>query len=364
MEKVTGIPVKRAYRSRIMEVDFQHLEFGKYVSDHMLVCDYKDGEWQSPMIVPYANLSLSPAALGLHYGQTVFEGMKAFRMSDGRVNIFRINKHYDRFVRSLDRMCMAAPPRELFTEGLMQLISLDKGWVPKQGNNSLYIRPFIFATEARFGVKVSDEYRFVIITGPVPELYTKPIKVKVETNYVRAARGGTGFAKCGGNYGGSYYPTQQARKEGYDQVLWTDAKENRFIEESGMMNAMFVINDELVTPPVSDSILDGITRDSLLTIARHMGYQVVERRISVDELEQAFASHTITEAFGAGTAAVVAPIGTIGINGKNHLLPEYGPSSLLNRIKLHLHDLRVGNIDDRHEWNTIIGEAHVKALTA
>ena len=354
MEILSEIPVKRSYRSRIMEVDFKHLEFGKYVSDHMLVCDYKNGEWQQPAIVPYANLSLSPAALGLHYGQTVFEGMKAFRMQDGRINIFRLNRHYERFVRSLDRMCMAAPPEELFREGLLQLVSLDKGWVPKQTGSSLYIRPFVFATEARFGVKVSDEYRFLIITGPVPELYTQPIKVKVETRYVRAAKGGTGFAKCGGNYGGAYYPTQQARKEGYDQVLWTDAMENRFIEESGMMNVMFVIGGELVTPPISDSILDGITRDSLLTIAKQMGYTISERRILVDELKSGFANGSLTEAFGAGTAAVVAPIGTIGIEGENHNLPVYSPESLLYRIKARLQDIRLGLAEDSYGWNTVI----------
>ena len=354
METLTGIPVKRIYRSRMMEVDFSNLEFGKYVSDHMLVCDYRDGQWQSPAIVPYANLSLSPAALGLHYGQTVFEGMKAFRMHDGRINIFRVDRHYERFVRSLDRMCMAVPSKELFTEGLQQLVSLDKGWVPKQPGSSLYIRPFVFASEARFGVKVSEEYRFVIITGPVPELYAHPIKVKVETRYVRAAKGGTGFAKCGGNYGGAYYPTQEARKEGYDQVLWTDAIERKFIEESGMMNVMFVINDELVTPPLSDSILDGITRDSLLTIARDLGYRVVERPVAVEELKQAFHNETLKEAFGAGTAAVVAPIGTIGIDAVDHQLPAYHPDSLLYRIKTRLQDIRVGMAADRYGWNTVV----------
>lgn len=354
MEITTNIPVKRTAHSRIHEVDFEQLEFGKYVSDHMLVCDYAAGEWKTPQIVPYANLSLSPSSLALHYGQTVFEGMKAFRMSDGRINIFRMDKHYDRFVRSLERMCMAVPPREIFNEGLSQLVELDKAWVPKKAGHALYLRPFIYASEARFGVKVSDEYRFVIFTGPVPSLYTEPIKVKVETNYIRAAKGGTGFAKCGGNYGGAYYPTQLARKEGYDQVLWTDAKENKYIEESGMMNVMFVINDTLVTAPLSDSILDGVTRDSLLTLANDLGYKTAERPIAVAELESAFASGTISEAFGAGTAAVVAPIQVIHINGADHRLPAYHPGNLMFVLKNKLEYIRLGMEPDVHSWNFVV----------
>jgi len=301
MEIIADIPVRKTNHSRIIEVDFNQLEFGKYIADHMLVCDYAGGEWKQPQIVPYANLSLSPSALALHYGQTVFEGMKAFRMHDGRINIFRMEKHYDRFVKSLQIMCMAVPPKDIFMDGLMKRISLVEALFPTKQGHALYLRPFVFASEARFGVKVSDEYRFIIFTGPVPALYADPIKVKVETNYIRAARGGTGFAKCGGNYGASFLPTQNARLAGYDQVLWTDAKENKFIEESGMMNVMFVINNTLVTAPLSDSILDGVTRDSLLTLANDLGYKTEERAIAITELEQALNSGTITEAFGAGT---------------------------------------------------------------
>ncbi len=354
MEMITGIPVRKINHSRISEVDFNNLEFGKYIADHMLVCDYAHGEWKEPQIVPYANLSLSPSALALHYGQTVFEGMKAFRTHDGRINIFRMDKHYDRFVKSLERMCMAVPSKEIFVEGLTQLIGLDRAWVPSKTGHALYLRPFIFASEARFGVKVSEEYRFIIFTGPVPSLYADPIKVKVETHYVRAARGGTGFAKCGGNYGASFLPTQKARQEGYDQVLWTDAKENKFIEESGMMNVMFVIKDTLVTAPLSDSILDGVTRDSLLTLAKDLGYKIEERPIAVAELAQAFKSGTITEAFGAGTAAVVAPIKIININGVDFNLPDYNNSNLLYTLKDKLEKIRLGIDADVHGWNYII----------
>ncbi|MFI5128335.1 MAG: branched-chain amino acid aminotransferase [Chitinophagales bacterium] len=349
-----NIPVRRVAHSKIHEVDFDNLEFGKYVSDHMLLCDYASGQWQPPQIVPFANLSLNPSTLALHYGQTVFEGMKAFRMDDGRINIFRIDRHYDRFVKSLERMCMAVPPKEIFTEGLIALSDLDRAWVPRQAGASLYLRPFVYASEARFGVKVSDQYRFIIFTGPVAEAYTRPIKVKVETEFIRAARGGTGFAKCGGNYGGAFYPLQLARKQGYDQVLWTDARENRFIEESGMMNAMFVIDNTLVTPPLSDSILDGITRDSLLTLAGDLEYKIEERPVSVDELEQAFRNKTITEAFGAGTAAVVAPIQTIHINSIDYNLPEYSHENLLYKIKHKLERIRSGKDEDVYGWNYVL----------
>jgi len=354
MELIAEMPVRKTSHSRIHEVDFKHLEFGKYVSDHMLLCDFADGKWKTPHIVPYANLSLSPTTLALHYGQTVFEGMKAFRMHDGRINIFRMEKHYERFVRSLERMCMAVVPKEIFTEGLMQLIRLDKAWVPSDPGTSLYIRPFVFASEARFGVKVSEEYRFIIFTGPVPSLYTDPIKVKVETHYVRAGKGGTGFAKCGGNYGGAFLPTQQARMEGYDQVLWTDGKENKFIEESGMMNVMFVIGDTLVTPPLSDSILDGVTRDSLLALCKVLGYKTDERPVSTIELEKAFRDGTIKAAFGAGTAAIVAPIKTIHLNGLDFQLPQYSRENLLYKLKQKLEAIRTGIDVDVYGWNVVI----------
>lgn len=354
MELIEDITVKKTTHSKIDEVDFNKLEFGKHISDHMLLCDYADGEWGQPMIVPLANLSMHPATLALHYGQTVFEGMKAFRMTDGRLNVFRMNKHYERFARSLDRMCMATPPKEVFAEGLMKLVETDKAWVPRQPGTALYLRPFVYASEAKFGVKISEQYRFIIFTGPVGDLFARPIKVKVETNYVRATRGGTGFAKCGGNYGAAFYPTKLAREEGYDQVLWTDARDNQYIEESGAMNVMFVIDQTLVTPPLSDSILDGVTRDSLLTIAGDMGYKTEERPISIAELEKGFREGRITEVFGAGTAAVVAPIQVVGINGIDHTLPAYTKDSLQNRIKDKLERIRTGAEEDVYGWNCVI----------
>jgi len=354
MELMTEIKIRETSRSRIHEVDFAHLEFGKFISDHMLVCDYYDDGWHEPQIVPFANLSLSPATLAFHYGQTVFEGMKAFHMQDGHINIFRMDKHYERFVRSLERMCMAVPPKEIFVEGLKQLVNLDKNWIPGQDDCALYIRPLVIATEKFLGVKVSNEYRFIVFSSPVPSVYSKPIKLKVETEYIRAARGGTGFTKCGGNYGGAFYPTHLARQQGYDQVLWTDAAQNKFIEESGMMNIMFVIGDTLITPPLSDTILDGITRSSLLTLAHDLGIKTEDRPISVDELESSFLNNTIAEAFGVGTAAVIAPVETININETDYHLPGYSHENVSDKLKQKLERIRTGREDDIHNWNCII----------
>lgn len=354
METVLDIPVRLTRHPLRQIIDHRDLEFGKFTADHMLVCDYADGQWAGPQILPFANLSLNPATLALHYGQTVFEGMKAFRMQDGRINIFRIGRHYQRFVRSLERLCMAVPPEEMFREGLLKLVETDQHWVPDGDGASLYIRPFVYASEARFGVKISDQYRFVIFTGPVPGLYARPIRVKVETLYSRAAKGGTGAAKCGGNYGAAFYPTQLARQEGFDQVIWTDSTEHSYIEESGMMNLMFVIGQKLVTPPLSDSILDGVTRDSLLTLAKDLGYETEERPVSVQELQSAFSHKTITEAFGAGTAAVVAPIDSIQISGLHYYLPDYSGESLMDKLKEQLNGIRYGSLPDPYGWNTVI----------
>jgi len=354
MELTEEIIVRRTTQSRLQDVDFDKLGFGNYISDHMLISNFSNGHWDTPQVIPFGNLSLSPTTLALHYGQAVFEGMKAFKLEDGRVNLFRIHKHYERFMKSINRMCMAPVPEEIFIEGLRKLVEVDNNWIPTATGSSLYIRPLMFASEAKFGVKVSDEYCFLAFTGPVSAAFAQPIRVKVETNYIRAARGGTGFAKCAGNYGGAFLPTQKAKEAGFDQVLWTDAKENKFIEESGMMNAMFVIDGVLVTPPLSDSILDGITRDSLLTLASDLGVVFEERPVGVAELENAFRQNTISEAFGAGTAAVVAPIATIHINGVDHHLPTYGPDAVMYKLKNKLEAVRTGKDEDKHGWNFLV----------
>jgi branched-chain amino acid aminotransferase len=280
--------------------------------------------------------------------------MKAFRMKDGQINIFRPFKHHERFNISLTRMCMPPVPEELFIHAIEKFAELDQAWVPSSTGASLYIRPFMFASEARFGVKVSEEYKFIIVAGPVGPYYAKPLRLKVEREFARAAKGGTGYAKCGGNYGGAFYPTQLAKEQGYDQVIWTDAAEHKYIEESGTMNVMFVINKTIVTPALSSSILDGVTRDSILTLATDMGYAVAERPVSVSEIKIALEDGTMREAFGAGTAAVVATIQTINIDGEDFDLPAWDESSFMMKVKNKLSNIRYGTEADLHEWNYMI----------
>jgi len=333
--------------------DTKSVPFGKIPTEHMFLAEYKDGKWSNAQVTPFHDLVLSPMALCLHYGQTVFEGMKAFAMADGRINVFRIDKHYDRFTKSLERMCMPVVPKDLFVKAIHQLISLDADWVPRDEDGSLYIRPFMIASEDRIGVKVSDEYLFMIVCSPAFQYYAQPLKVKVETQYVRAADGGTGAAKCGGNYGGAFYPTSLARAEGFDQVLWTDAKSHEYIEESGTMNAMFVIDNVVITPALSGSILDGVTRDSLVTLAKEKGIKVETRQISYKELVAAFDAGKRVEAFGAGTAAVIAPIATISVNGKEYSC-YCGEDAIMYKLRDHLYEVRKGLVPDTHNWNYII----------
>jgi branched-chain amino acid aminotransferase len=348
------IHVERVAKSRLSSIDFNNLGFGAHISDHMLMIDYKDGQWQEPKIVPFGNLELSPAMLALHYGQSVFEGMKAFKNDQGTITIFRPERHHKRLLKSLDRMCMPAIGEELFLQSLSALIEVDADWIPTTEGASLYLRPFVFASEAKLGVKVAEEYKFIILTSPVGPYFSKPIRVKVEEEFVRAAEGGTGFAKCAGNYGGAFYPTMLAQKQGFDQVLWTDAKDHKYIDESGAMNVMFVLNGKLVTPKLSTSLLDGVTRDSILTLASTLGVEKEERRVSVAEIEEAFKNKTITEAFGVGTAAVVSQIATIHIHGTDYNLPPIDASSFQLRVKKKLNDIRKGIETDVHNWNYLV----------
>jgi len=333
--------------------DTKSFPFGKIPTEHMFMAEYKNGEWHNAQVAPFHDLTLSPLALCFHYGQTVFEGMKAFAMADGRINVFRIEKHYERFTKSLYRMCMPHVPKKLFADAIRQLVKIDADWVPRDNDGALYIRPFMIASEARIGIKASDEYLFMIVCSPASLYYSKPLKVKVETTYVRAAEGGTGITKCGGNYGGALFPTHLAQQAGYDQVLWTDAHRHEFIEESGTMNAMFFIDGVLVTPELSGTILDGVTRNSILTLARAKGMKVEERQISYHELVEAFESGKRVEAFGAGTAAVVAPIEVIGIGHKEYKC-YIEPDAMMYQLQKELHDIRKGIIPDINQWNDII----------
>lgn len=347
------ISIKTVSESGLSKVDFDKLEFGKIPTDHMFMANYKNGQWINSSLLPFQPFSLSPFALGLHYGQTVFEGMKAFSMQDGSVSIFRLNQHHKRFNRSLERMCMPPVPEELFFESLKSFVKLEKAWVPKANGSSLYIRPFMFASEAKLGVKISEEYVYSIVASPVQSYYSDPLKVKVEDRFARAVEGGTGYAKCGGNYGGAFYPTMLAKQRGFDQVLWTDGRQHKYIEESGTMNVMFVIDGTLVTPELTTSVLDGVTRNSMLKLATDMNIPIETRRISVDELETHLLEERLSEAFGAGTAAVVTPIKEITIRDQSYSVPVK-EEAIMFRLKQRLADIRAGKDRDIFNWNTVI----------
>jgi branched-chain amino acid aminotransferase len=337
-------------KSRIDEVDFNQLTFGRSFADHMLIAEYADGAWQSMTIQPYGPLSYQPAMMSIHYGQSIFEGMKGYRSSEGDVLVFRPQENFKRFNKSAVRMCMPEVPEEIFLGGLKKLLEIDNAWVPEKEGCSLYIRPFMFATDEYVGVSPSTTYKFIIFNCPVGSYYSKPLKVRVETEYIRAAKGGVGFAKNAGNYGGSLFPTQKAMQAGYDQIIWTDAATHQYVEEAGTMNLMFMVGGSLVTAPTGDTILDGVTRKSVIQIAKDWGIDVQERQLSVKELVNGILDGSVTEAFGAGTAAVIAPIQTIGFDGVDYQLPDKKESDFSSKVFTEINQIRLGKIKDTRGW--------------
>ncbi|MFN3315173.1 MAG: branched-chain amino acid aminotransferase [Raineya sp.] len=283
-------------------------------------------------------------------GQTVFEGLKAYLSSTGEALVFRPEDNYERMVKSAERMCMPAIPKEIFMEGLKQLLHIDKAWIPKVAGGSLYIRPFMFASEAFLGVRPSNEYKFIIFTCPVGSYYSEPVNLKIETHYSRVAQGGVGAAKTAGNYAASLYPAVQGQKQGYHQLLWTNTETHEFIEEVGTMNIMFRIGKSIITPALGDTILRGITRDSVLTLAREWGYDVQERKVRVAEIVEALQNNLVDEAFGLGTAAVVAHVKNIHHKGVDYALPPIESREFSNRVLDTFTKLRYGQIEDTHQW--------------
>jgi branched-chain amino acid aminotransferase len=346
-----NIKITRVEESRINTVDFNNLPFGKFFSDHMFEMDFADGKWQTPTIVPFANLSLHPATSAIHYGQSIFEGLKAQKGDNGEVLVFRPDMNAKRFNESAVRMSMAPLPEEVFLEGLKTLLDLDRDWVSAKEGQSLYIRPFMFATDDYVGIRPSEKYKFLIITSPVGAYYSEPVPVKIETHFTRAAQGGVGKAKAAGNYAASLYPAKLAAEEGYRQLIWTDAKTHEYIEEAGTMNVVFVINDTIITPSEeNDTILQGITKKSVLQIAKEWGYKVEERKITVAEIIESLKAGTMQDAFGAGTAATIAHISLIGYEGVNYELPPVESRELSNRIKDHITDYKKGRVEDKYNW--------------
>lgn len=345
-----AIDIQKATHSKLSDVDFSNIQFAKVYSDHMFISNYRNGNWSDHRILPYGNLSVSPATPAIHYGQSIFEGMKAYRSLEGELLLFRPLDNLKRLNISAERMCMPELPEEIFMEGLNELVKLDSEWVPGLDGTSLYIRPFVFSADEYIGIRPSDDFDFMIITCPVGAYYSKPVRVKIETHYTRAAEGGTGYAKAGGNYGGSLYPAKLGQEQGYDQLVWTDSKEHKYIEESGTMNVLFLIDDTLITAPAGDTILNGITRDSVLTLARDWGVKVEERKVTVEEVVDAARSGRLKEAFGAGTAATIAHIATIGHDGVDYDLPAVETRDFSNKVLSELDAIRTGRAEDKFGW--------------
>jgi branched-chain amino acid aminotransferase len=346
-----NIKITNVAESRVNELDSSNLQFGKQYSDHMLICDFEDGAWQEPSIVPYGDITMSPATTFIHYGQSLFEGIKAYRRKNGEVAIFRPRDNWARFNVSARRMAMAEVPEELFMEGMRKLIEIDKDWVPDSEGSSLYIRPFMFGTDAFIGVKPADTFRFMIITSPAGAYYSKPTRIYVQNKFVRAFPGGIGFTKAAGNYGACMLPMLETKKLGYDQILWTDGYTHKNVQEIGTMNVFFVFGNTVVTPDLSEgTILAGVTRDSVIRLLREKGMTVEERAISIEEIETNYRNGQLKEAFGAGTAAVIAPISELFYNGETLMLPPVETWDVSNFIKKELADIRYGNIPDTHSW--------------
>lgn len=345
-----GIPVTKVERSKLHDIPLENIPFGKYFTDHMLEADYENGEWKNVEIKPYQPLLLSPSVAALHYGQAIFEGIKAYKDKEGNPYIFRPNDNYKRFNVSAERMQMPTVPKELFIEGMRQLIELDKNWIPEKEDHSLYIRPVMFSSDEVIGVKPSETYKFIIILSPTGPYYAAPMRIYVEEHYSRAAPGGIGYAKAAGNYGASMLVTAEAKKKGYDQVLWTDALEHKYVQEIGTMNVFFIIGNKAVTPDLTQgTILAGVTRESAITLLEEMGYKIEERKISIDELVEAYEAGSLNEVFGTGTAATISLIKELRYKDfvMNFDVTKWEAAP---ELKKRLDDIRQSKVIDKHGW--------------
>lgn len=342
--------ITKVETSKLKDINLENIPFGKYMTDHMLEVDYVNGEWQTPEIKPYQPLLLEPSLAAIHYGQSIFEGVKAYKNPAGEPFIFRPYDNFKRFNVSAERMQMPQVPEEIFIDGMKQLIKLDENWIPAKADHSLYIRPFMFSTDETIGVKPSEKYKFMIILSPTGPYYATPMRIYVEEKYVRAAPGGIGYAKAAGNYGASMYPTAQAKLKGYDQVLWTDAVEHKYVQECGTMNVVFIIGDKAVTPGLdAGTILDGVTRDSVLTLLKQMGLTVEERELNIDEVIEAHKAGTLKEVFGTGTAATISLIKELRY--KDYVMTfDVENWKTAPEVKSLLNGIRYGKTADTYDW--------------
>ena len=345
-----NIQITQIEKSKVEELDFDNIPLGTTFTDHMFICDYENGEWVNPRIEPLIPIPTHPAAMALHYGQAIFEGMKATVDTEGTPMLFRADKNAARMNFSADRMGMPNFPEDLFVEGLKQLVALEQNWIPPQDGSALYLRPFMYADEPFIGMRAANHYKFIIMASPAGPFFTKRIKLYAETDYIRAASGGTGEAKAAGNYAAAIRPTELAKAKGYDQVLWLDAVEHKYIQEVGTMNIFFKIDGKFITPERDGSILDGITRMSVIDVLRHKGFEVTERPITIDEVEEASKNGTLEEAFGTGTAVGIAYIQEIGIDGRTIHVSDESPVGL--DVNDTLNAIKTGKIEDTFHWMT------------
>ena len=353
LKKLAEIDIIKAKTSKINDVDFDNISFGSVFTDHMLVCDFKDGKWQKPIIKPYEPFMMDPSSKVFHYGQAIFEGMKAYKDDNDDIWLFRPDENFKRFNKSAIRMAMAEVDEAIFLDGLKQLINIDKEWVKKGLGNSLYIRPFMIATGHGVIASPSDEYRFMIILSPAKSYYSGEVKVIIAEHYSRAANGGIGAAKAAGNYAGQFYPTSLANKDGFQQIIWTDDATHTQLEEAGTMNVFFRINDTLITAPTSERILDGITRKSLITLAEKLGIKVEVRPVLVEELIENSKNGNLKEIFGAGTAAVVSPIKGFSYKDHYYELPK-NEDSIALLLKENLNKIQYNLAEDSFGWTVKI----------
>ena len=334
--------------------DQKALGFGKYMSDHMFLMDYTEGiGWHDARIVPYAPIPMDPGAVALHYAQETFEGMKAYRTKEGKIQLFRPEMNAKRMIKSNERLCMPPVPVDMFVEAVEELVKVEKDWVPSEPETSLYIRPFMFATESSLGVHMASAYKFVVICTPVGAYYAEgvnPVRILVEDELVRAVKGGTGFTKCGGNYAASILGQVKAEKQGCTQVLWLDGVERKYVEEVGTMNIMFKIAGEIYTAPIEGTVLPGVTRDSIIHILKDWGYKVNETRLSVDDLMKAGHDGTLEEAFGTGTAAVISPVGEFVYKDDKVTVNDFKTGELTQKLYDYLTGIQWGSVEDKYHW--------------
>lgn len=355
--------IEKSSNLRIGNFDPENFDFGDHFIDHMVICEYENGQWNEPKLMPYGPLSFTPANMTFNYGQACFEGMKAYKDKEGNVFLFRPEKNFKRINKSAVRLAMPEVPEEVFMNGLKALMDVDRAWIPSGEGTSLYIRPLIFATEEALKARISNKYMFAIVATPVKSYYTKPVSVKISDYYSRAASGGVGAAKAAGNYAGAFYPTQLAIKEGYEQVIWTDDATHEYFEESGTMNVFVRINNTIYTPKTSDKILDGVTRDSFIQLAKRRGIEVVEGDVKVKDVLDAHAKGELKEVWGVGTAVVTSVFEALGYKDEKYELPKLPEGeSYAMLLKKDLVDIQTNTAEDPFGWRVKVEEGFAETL--